>query len=231
MKEAILYDKLENSKVQCNLCAHQCRIKCGALGICGVRQNKDGTLYSLVYGKIIAAHIDPIEKKPLYNFLPGTQSLSIATAGCNFSCGFCQNWQISQNTDPDMILKSQDLSPQDIVEIAVKENCQSISYTYTEPTIFLEYALATAHLAKEKGLHNIFVTNGYMSKEALLAVSPYLDAANIAYKLTQYLGGAVAIGPFLQGFAKPVSDLSRGASVEDIVVVTAVTVVQAQGIK
>jgi pyruvate formate lyase activating enzyme len=183
MKEAMLYEKLENKLVRCYLCAHQCKIASSKFGNCGVRQNKDGKLYTLVYGEVIASHVDPIEKKPLYHLLPGSVSYSIATIGCNFKCGFCQNWQISQVSKRDGdILGVSKLMPEQVVRHAKRSGCQSISYTYTEPTIFFEYAYDTAKLAKEAGLYNIFVTNGYMSKEALDTIRPYLNAANVDLK-------------------------------------------------
>jgi pyruvate formate lyase activating enzyme len=182
-KEALLYEKLENKLAHCYLCAHQCRIADTKFGICGVRQNLGGTLYSQVYARVVAAHVDPIEKKPLYHFLPGSYSFSIATVGCNFRCGFCQNWEISQANVRDGFQSAErEFSPEEIVESALKNNCQSISYTYTEPTIYFEFALNCARLAKEKGLSNVFVTNGYMTKEATEMIRPYLDAANIDLK-------------------------------------------------
>ncbi|MBP7087779.1 MAG: AmmeMemoRadiSam system radical SAM enzyme [Candidatus Omnitrophica bacterium] len=182
MKEAVLYEKLDNNKVHCYLCSHHCRILPGKRGLCGVRENFQGTLKSLVYAEPIALAVDPIEKKPLYHFLPATKSYSLATKGCNFKCGFCQNWQISQNPDSIISFSSKKILPQDIVEEAKKSNCASISYTYTEPTIFFEYAYDISCLAKKEGLKNIFVTNGYMTKEALETISPYLDAANVDLK-------------------------------------------------
>lgn len=182
-KEARLYEKLDNQLVHCFLCAHHCRIADKKFGFCGVRQNIDGILYTHVYAKPIAMHVDPIEKKPLYHFLPGTFSFSIATIGCNFHCGFCQNWQISQASIRDKaVLDKEDVLPSEIVRDAIKYNCKSISYTYTEPTIFFEFAFDTAKLAREKGLYNVFVTNGYMTKEALMMIKPYLDAANVDLK-------------------------------------------------
>ena len=182
-KEALLYEKLENKIVHCYLCNHYCKIAESKFGFCGVRQNLGGVLYTHAYGKVIAAHIDPIEKKPLYHFLPGSYSFSIATIGCNFRCGFCQNWDISQRSFRDEdILGGGRLSPQEIVKEAIENNCHSISYTYTEPTIFFEYAFETAKLAKEKGLYNNFVTNGYMTQEAIRMIKPYLDAANVDLK-------------------------------------------------
>jgi pyruvate formate lyase activating enzyme len=136
-----------------------------------------------VYGEVCAAHVDPIEKKPFYHFRPGTTSLSIATVGCNFKCGFCQNWQISQAArESRAAFRGQKLPPAEVVREAVERGCASISYTYTEPTIFFEYAYDTARLAKEAGLGNNFVTNGYMTAEALRLVQPYLDAANVDLK-------------------------------------------------
>ncbi|MDD5730062.1 MAG: AmmeMemoRadiSam system radical SAM enzyme [Candidatus Omnitrophica bacterium] len=183
MKEALLYEKLENKTVHCFLCAHQCRIAENKYGFCGVRQNLEGALYTHVYGKIVASHVDPVEKKPLYHFLPGSASFSIACIGCNFRCGFCQNWQISQKTALDtMGQEGEDTPPERVVAAALKSGCESISYTYTEPTIFFEYAKDTAKLAKEKGLYNIFVTNGFMTADCLRMIRPYLDAANVDLK-------------------------------------------------
>jgi pyruvate formate lyase activating enzyme len=183
MKEALLYEKIEDRSVRCYLCSHYCRISNQQFGICGVRQNIDGLLYTHVYARPCALHIDPIEKKPLYHFFPGSSSFSVATIGCNFRCGFCQNWEISQSTIRDGVdLGTEEVNPEDIVRAAIKNKCKSISYTYTEPTIFFEYALDTAKLAKTEGLYNNFVTNGYMTKECLLMIKPYLDAANVDLK-------------------------------------------------
>ena len=181
-KEALLYERLEDNKVKCLLCNHNCTIADGKLGFCLVRENKGGTLYTNSYGKLVSYNIDPIEKKPLFHFLPGTKSLSIATAGCNFRCGFCQNWQISQIREGNTELMHEEVPPEEIVNQAIKSGCKSISYTYTEPTIFFEYALDCARLAKEKGLYNNFVTNGYMSAQALEMLKGYLDAANVDLK-------------------------------------------------
>jgi pyruvate formate lyase activating enzyme len=179
----MLYSSLENKRVSCDLCRHRCEIAPSKYGICGVRQNRDGKLYTFAYGEVIAAHVDPIEKKPLYHFLPGTKSFSVATMGCNFRCPFCQNWQISQaGKRKGESEGSQKYSPQDIMRTAEKYGCRSISYTYTEPTIFFEYAYDTALLAKKDGLFNVFVTNGYMSPEALKTIHPYLDACNVDLK-------------------------------------------------
>jgi pyruvate formate lyase activating enzyme len=182
VKEALLYEKLGKNSVCCYLCAHYCKIANQKFGFCGVRQNNGGVLYTYAYGKVIAAHVDPIEKKPLYHFLPHSTSFSVATIGCNFHCGFCQNWQISQANSRDGNSFGQELAPQEIVNEALRNKCKSISYTYTEPTIFFEYAFETAKLAKAGGLYNNFVTNGYMTKGALLMIKPYLDAANVDLK-------------------------------------------------
>ena len=181
--EARLYDKMDGDKVRCNLCAHTCVIKPGRRGICGVRQNENGVLRTLVYGRLIARHVDPIEKKPLYHLLPGSRSYSIATVGCNFKCAFCQNADIAQmpNDRQGAILGSA-CTPGEVVDDALEQGCRSIAYTYTEPTIYFELAYETARLARAKGLKNIFVTNGYMSGQALEMAAPYLDAANVDLK-------------------------------------------------
>ncbi len=182
-KEAVLWERLDDGKVRCRLCAHGCTIADGKFGICGVRRNENGTLYSLVYAEPVAVHVDPIEKKPLYHFLPGTFSLSLATIGCNFKCGFCQNWQISQESKREGGAPAGDQAePGLIVAAARRGRCRSISYTYTEPTIFFEYARDIAVLAREAGLRNIFVTNGYLTAEALALMDGLLDAANVDLK-------------------------------------------------
>ncbi|MDI6883271.1 MAG: AmmeMemoRadiSam system radical SAM enzyme [Patescibacteria group bacterium] len=182
MKEAYLYKKLSNNNVQCLNCAHYCIIEPGKRGVCGVRENKNGKLYSLVYGKAIACHIDPIEKKPFFHFLPGSHSLSIATVGCNFKCLNCQNYDISQGYKEVKKIPGESLPPEKVVEIALKNKLPSISYTYTEPVIFLEYALDTMKLAKKEGLKNNWVSNGFLSSESAKLVIPYLDAINIDIK-------------------------------------------------
>lgn len=182
MKEVYLYKKLKDKKVQCQTCAHNCLILPENRGICGVRENKNGRLFALNYGKVIALNIDPIEKKPFFHFLPGTHSLSLATVGCNFRCLNCQNWDISQEFKDKKEIPGDDISPKEIVTLALKNKTPSISYTYTEPTIFLEYALDTMKLAKKAGLKNCFVSNGFMSKESAELIIPYLDANNIDLK-------------------------------------------------
>lgn len=181
--EARLWRALEGGRVDCDLCAHLCRVAPAKTGICGVRENVGGTLVTHAYGRVIAAHLDPIEKKPLYHFLPGTRSFSIATVGCNFRCGFCQNWEISQPARrEDGLRAGEELSPAEVVVAARSAGCRSISYTYTEPTIFFEYAYDSARLASEAGLANVFVTNGYLTETALRTIRPYLDAANVDLK-------------------------------------------------
>lgn len=183
MREAMFYKKLENNVVKCNLCNHRCpRIAEKKRGICGVRENRNGKLYTLVYGRVVARNIDPIEKKPLFQFLPGTMAYSIATVGCNFRCGNCQNYDISQMPKEHGTIVGQEMSPEDVVSTAKRNNCKSIAYTYSEPTIFFEYAYETAKLAKKEGIKNVFVTNGYITPEALNKIAPYLDAANIDLK-------------------------------------------------
>ncbi len=182
MKEAMLYEKLEDLQVRCNLCAHRCLIKDGKRGICLVRENREGTLYTLVYGRTISQAVDPVEKKPLFNFYPGTTAFSIATVGCNFRCQFCQNWEISQVVRDEHLIMGREATPEQLVANAKRYGCRSIAYTYTEPTIFTEYAYDTAKLAHEAGIANIYVTNGYMTEEMLEVFAPYLDAANVDLK-------------------------------------------------
>jgi pyruvate formate lyase activating enzyme len=181
MKEAMFYEREGVGQVRCGLCRFRCLIGDGACGICAVRENRGGTLYSLVYSKICAESVDPIEKKPLFHLLPGSSSYSIATVGCNFGCRHCQNYSISQVAKGAPI-RGGEISPREIVQRALAAGCRSISYTYTEPTIFFEFAYDTARLAREAGLKNIFVTNGYISREALATIAPFLDAANIDLK-------------------------------------------------
>ena len=181
--KAYLYESLDENRVKCNLCSHRCVIKDGRRGICGVRENRSGNLNTLVFGNLIARHIDPIEKKPLFHFLPGTLSYSIATVGCNFRCRFCQNADIAQMpNDRKGAIIGEFSAPEDVVKAAEMGGCKSIAYTYTEPTVFFEFAYETAKLAHEQGIRNVFVTNGYMTSEALEMISPYLDAANVDLK-------------------------------------------------
>lgn len=197
MKEALLYEKLSDNKVRCLVCNHYCIIAEGKRGVCGVRENIKGTLFALNYGRTIAIQIDPLEKKPLFHFLPRTKTYSIATVGCNFSCPWCQNHQISQSPKKNRGVLGDYLEPKIHIEGAKKYNCDSISYTYTEPTIFLEYALDIMKLAKQNNLKNIWVSNGYMSKETLNLITPFVDALNIDLKgfndelHKKYCGGSI----------------------------------------
>ncbi len=177
MKECVLYKK-EKGNVRCFACAHRCLISEGKTGICGVRENIKGKLFLLVYGLIVSENIDPIEKKPLYHFLPKTKAYSIGTVGCNFKCGFCQNYEISQLRK----IVGKEITPEQIVERAIATRCKSIAYTYNEPTIFAEFVKDTAVLAKKKGIKNILVTNGYMTKECLEFFGKDIDAMNIDLK-------------------------------------------------
>jgi pyruvate formate lyase activating enzyme len=182
MREARFWEKAGEGRVRCGLCRFSCLIASGKRGRCGVRENRDGTLYSLVYGKIVAENVDPIEKNPLFHFHPGSRCYSIATVGCNFRCLHCQNADISQWPHERGSIPGSDLAPQALVAAARDSGCLSIAYTYTEPTIFYEYAFDAAVLARQAGLKNVFVTNGYTSTAALEAIAPYLDAANVDLK-------------------------------------------------
>ena len=180
--EAWLYEAYPDGRVRCHLCGHHCWISEGKVGVCRVRKNVGGSLYTLSYGQIISQHIDPIEKKPLYHFYPGTTAYSIATLGCNFHCRWCQNWQISQIEQGQRLAVDREVTPEQIVAAAQDAGSRSIAYTYTEPTIFFEYAYDTARLAQAAGLANVYVTNGYMSEDMLSVLRLYLDAANVDLK-------------------------------------------------
>ncbi len=181
--EALLYDKQNDQKVRCHLCNQYCLISEGRRGLCNVRVNQKGTLMTNVYDKVIALNVDPIEKKPLFHYYPGTLAYSFGTVGCNFRCRFCQNADIAQMaTDHDGMVDGRTIAPEAIVAGAVKNDCKTIAYTYTEPTIFFELALDCAKLAQKQGIKNVFVTNGYMTRDALDMISPYLGAANVDLK-------------------------------------------------
>jgi len=182
MKEAYLYETLPEGGVQCHLCSHRCRIQPGQRGLCHVRECRDGRLVTLVYDRVISLHGDPIEKKPFFHFLPGSRSLSVATVGCNFRCEFCQNFSISQYPREHREIPGDPLAPEEIVDIAASQGFRTISYTYTEPTIFFELAYDTGVLARRRGLRNNFVTNGYMTPRAMDKMADFLDAANIDLK-------------------------------------------------
>ncbi len=181
MKEAMLW-KPKDGKVLCYLCAHRCVIDEGKRGLCSVRINSDGKLYSLVYGKLISRAIDPIEKKPLYHFMPGTMTYSVATVGCNFFCDFCQNWEISQVSHQGGRIYGEEFTPEEVASDAHSRDCKSIAYTYTEPTIFFEFAIDTATIARGMGLRNIFVTNGYETSDTIAKMAGLVDAANVDLK-------------------------------------------------
>jgi pyruvate formate lyase activating enzyme len=182
IKEAMLYEKLDGLNVHCNLCAHRCTIKPDRRGVCGVRENRDGILYSLVYGTLIAENIDPIEKKPFFHVYPASRSYSIATAGCNLRCDFCQNHEISQMPRATRMITGEDFLPAEIVARAKKSGAKTIAYTYTEPTIYFELAYDTSKIAIDNGLKNVFVTNGFMTDETIETIAPYLTAANVDLK-------------------------------------------------
>ncbi|MBN2455875.1 MAG: AmmeMemoRadiSam system radical SAM enzyme [Sedimentisphaerales bacterium] len=182
LKRAVLWEPQDGQKVRCKLCNWRCLLDEGKTGICAVRKNIGGVLYSLNYDKVCSANADPIEKKPLFHFQPGSRSFSIATMGCNFQCVFCQNWQISQAAIEDGQIDGQAISPEQIVVAAVQSNCKSIAYTYTEPTIFMELCNDCGRLAKERGLTNVFVSNGYETTEAIDFAKDWLDGINIDLK-------------------------------------------------
>lgn len=183
MKEALLYEKINNMMVICHVCEHHCKIKHNRVGLCGVRKNIGGTLYAINYPLTVASSIDPIEKKPIYHYLPHTRTYSFATEGCNLDCSWCQNHDIAASPIKTGKIRGIEVTPSEHIKKALDYDCPSISYTYTEPTIFLEYALETMKLAHQKGLKNIWVSNGFMSKETLELIIPYLDAINVDYKV------------------------------------------------
>ncbi len=182
MKEAMFYSREDDLKVRCALCSHNCLINDGKRGVCAVRVNTGGVLNSMVYGKLIAMNVDPIEKKPLFHFHPASTSLSIAAEGCNFRCMHCQNFDISQHPREHNDIQGSDAAPHDVVTAAANAGCRSISYTYTEPTVFYEFAYDCAVLAHEQGIKNVFVSNGYTSPEAVMKIAPFLDGINIDLK-------------------------------------------------
>ncbi len=195
MPEALLYERSPDNVVHCKLCSHRCSISENKKGVCHVRENRNGILYTLVYGRTIAQNVDPIEKKPLFHFHPGSVSFSIATPGCNFRCEWCQNADISQAPRERDILTGAEASPEGIVSAAQRTGCHSIAYTYTEPTVFFEYVYDISRLAHKAGIANVWVSNGYMSGEMLEVLHPYLDAINVDLKAfrdetyRKYVGG------------------------------------------
>ncbi|HTY14049.1 MAG TPA: AmmeMemoRadiSam system radical SAM enzyme [Candidatus Omnitrophota bacterium] len=182
MKEALLYEKLENGRVHCLLCPRDCHIAEGGVGYCGVRVNQKGTLYTLIYGVISSISNDPIEKKPLFHFHPGSRVLSVGTYGCNMRCGHCQNWQIAHVVYAKQKLPSEMISPEQLVELAKRNGSEGIAWTYNEPSIWLEYSLEGAKLAKAAGLYTVWVTNGYINLPALDLIGPYLDSFRVDIK-------------------------------------------------
>ncbi len=184
LKEAALTRTLKADAVQCRVCEHYCTLGPGDWGKCGIRTYRDGKIYLVLYGQSVAAHVDPIEKKPLFHFLPGSSALSIGTYGCNMRCQWCQNWQISQVREVDWEHDplGEALPPEQLVEIACERGIASIAYTYNEPTVFFEYTYDTAKLARERGIKNVYVSNGFMSPDALEKIGPYLDGINVDLK-------------------------------------------------
>ncbi|MDD5155338.1 MAG: AmmeMemoRadiSam system radical SAM enzyme, partial [Candidatus Omnitrophica bacterium] len=180
LKEALFYEKLDNKAVQCHLCPRNCFIPSGKRGFCGVRENRGGILYALSYGKLVAIHIDPIEKKPLFHFLPGSTAFSIATAGCNLRCKFCQNWEISQKLPEEVTYEY--IEPAQLIKEVKASGSRIIAYTYTEPVVFYEYMLETAKLARASGIKNVMHSSGYVNEAPLRELAKYLDAANIDLK-------------------------------------------------
>jgi pyruvate formate lyase activating enzyme len=201
MKEALLYKKLKDKCVKCLLCPHECKVNPDSKGFCGVRINKEGKLYSLIYERVSAVSADPIEKKPVYHWDPGSLVLSLGSLGCNMRCKHCQNWHISQNYSENEIDNLQILSVSDTIKIARKYNCRGISWTYNEPGIWLEYTLEGAKLAKENGLYTVYVTNGYISEKGLDLIGPYLDVYRVDIK------------SFSEKFYKKISGIKKFAEI------------------
>ncbi len=181
--ETLVYEKLDKDRVRCGICNHFCIIDKGRRGICNVRENQEGRLITLVHGRIIARGVDPVEKKPIFHLMPGSLAYSVATVGCNFRCSFCQNADIAQMpTDRNGLIQGVEMSPKQIVDAAIQNGCASIAYTYTEPAVFIETVLETARIATDRKIFNILVTNGYMGREVMDMVAPYVDAANVDLK-------------------------------------------------
>ena len=212
MREAMLYEKLPDRSVVCHLCAHRCRVRPGRMGVCAVRENRGGILYTWVHDRIAASAVDPVEKKPLFHFLPGSKTFSIATVGCNFHCRYCQTWDISQTPKVRRRhIPGSKTSPEEIVAEAKASGCKSVAYTYSEPTIFLELAVETARLARHEGLKNIFVTDGYITPEGLDVIAPWLDAANVDLKAFDETTHRALCGARLQPVLDGITDIrARG---------------------
>ncbi|MBI2303211.1 MAG: AmmeMemoRadiSam system radical SAM enzyme [Chloroflexi bacterium] len=182
MREALLYDNLPGGDVKCHVCQWRCRLRPGKLGACQMRRNREGVMELLNYGQVSSLAVDPIEKKPLYHFYPGSQVFSLGTWGCNFHCQHCQNWEISFGDPQEMGHRSQQLSPEAAVSLTKKYRCQGIAWTYNEPSVWFEYTLDGAQLAKAHNLYTVYVTNGYLTPEALDVIGPYLDAYRVDVK-------------------------------------------------
>jgi pyruvate formate lyase activating enzyme len=204
-REALFYETREDGKVQCRLCPHTCLISEGKTGICRVRVNRGGVLYTKIYGEVSSVAMDPIEKKPLYHFHPGSTILSVGTVGCSFRCQFCQNYSISQNPDHP----TQYYAPEELVSIAGGRDSLGIAYTYTEPLIWYEYVFDCCRLAREAGLKNVFVTNGYINREPLNDLLPFADAFNIDLKAMNEEFYRKVIGGKLQGVLDTIEEISR----------------------
>ena len=200
-REAMLYEKLPGGRVRCNVCQWRCVINPGKTGICRMRINRDGTLYTMNYGEVSSVAADHIEKKPLFHFFPGTYALSLGTWGCNFHCQDCQNWEISC---VDIPASSQQLLPEKEIELAKEYRCAGIAWTYNEPTVWFEYTLDSAKLAKENGLYTVYVTNGYITDEALDTIGPYLDAWRVDIK------------GFSDGFYRQLAKISQWRGILDV---------------
>jgi pyruvate formate lyase activating enzyme len=182
MREAVLYEKLPDSRVRCRTCQWRCRINPGKYGVCGMYQNLSGGLYNLNYGRVSSVAADPIEKKPLFHFFPGTLCFSLGTLGCNFHCQHCQNWEISTANSSSLIHECRELLPKTSIDLALQYDCRGIAWTYNEPVIWFEHTLESAKLAKEKNVYTVYVTNGYATPEALDTIGPYLDAWRVDIK-------------------------------------------------
>ncbi len=182
MHGAMLYEKLLNSRVQCHTCQWRCKMGSGKFGVCGMYQNRDGALYNLNYATVSSVAADPIEKKPLFHFFPGSLAFSLGTLGCNFHCQHCQNWEISSVDGRTVWRGCQEMQPQLAIELTKRYHCQGIAWTYNEPSIWFEYTLDSAKLAKDNNLYTVYVTNGYLSPEAMDTIGPYLDAWRVDIK-------------------------------------------------
>jgi len=182
MMEAILYDRLKNNKVRCHICQRRCVIREGERGYCRTRENHKGTLFTKTYGLVSSIMISPVEKKPVYHFFPGSEWLSLGSFGCNFRCPGCQNWDIAHSNVQEEIKNVRSISPSELIHIAKKNRCFGISWTYNEPTLWFEYTLEGAKLAKQKNLYTNYVTNGFITAEALDLIGPYLDVFRVDFK-------------------------------------------------